>query len=108
MGRRNRPDSMIMEELKQDNVYIHRFLLNKFEKYINNPNVDFNYKVKDMILTINNHTNSFSGLMKTIHLAEDVAELERIVNSIPPEQLAKIIQTPESINPDVILPDPLA
>lgn len=108
MGRRKRPDSMVMEELKQDNIYIHRFLLNKFEKLINKPNVDFNYKVKDMILTINNHTNSFSGLMKTIHLAEDVAELERIVNSIPPEQLAKIIQTPESINPDVILPDPLA
>jgi len=108
MGRRKRPDSMVMEELKEGNTYIYRFLINKFKKYVNKPGVDFDENIQNMVITINNSTNAFSGLMKTIHLADDIAELERIVNNIPPEHLAKIIQTPESINPDVILPDPLA
>ena len=108
MGRSKRPESMVMNELKEGQTKIYRMLLHKLEKYNNKPNVQFDINIQNMVMTINNTTNSFSGLMKTIHLSNDIEELERIVNSIPPEIIAKYTQRNDSINPEVLIPDPLA
>lgn len=107
MGRRKRPESMIMDELKEGQVWIYRMLLNKLEKYVNKPNVEIDENVQRMTQLVNNTTNSFSGLMKTVHMSNDIAELERIVNSIPPEVIAKYTQHPDILNPEVLEPDPL-
>lgn len=108
MGRRKRPDSMILDELKEGQMWSYRMLKRKLKDYVNNPDVEFDNQIQNMMMTINNTTNSFSGLMKNIYLAEDVTELERLVNSIPPEVIAKYTRHPDIIDPGVLVPDPLA